>query len=78
MLPVAWSGYVNRRGLDLSKEVLWISVGQRAAKLQAVKFGGLNNKSADLSTTHKTRGPGSNPGRWDYPESLRDCNLAAL
>ena len=27
--------------LDLSTEVLWISVGQRAAKLQAVKVGGL-------------------------------------
>ena len=32
---------VNRRGLDLSKEVLWVSVGQRAAKIQAVKVGDL-------------------------------------
>ena len=32
--------YVNRRGLDLSKEVLWVSVGQRAAKLHAGKVGG--------------------------------------
>ena len=31
---------VNKRGLDLSKEVLWVSVGQRAAVLQAVKVGG--------------------------------------
>ena len=31
---------VYRRGLDLSKEVLWVSVGQRAAELQAVKVGG--------------------------------------
>ena len=31
---------VDRRGLDLSKEVLWISVGQRAAELQAFKVGG--------------------------------------
>ena len=30
----------NKRGLDLSKEVLWDSVGQRAAVLQAVKVGG--------------------------------------
>ena len=30
---------VNKRGLDLSKEVLWVSVGQRAADLQAVKVG---------------------------------------
>ena len=32
--------YVNKRGLDLSKEVLWVSVGQRAAVLRAVKVGG--------------------------------------
>ena len=31
---------VNKRGLDLSKEELWVSVGQRAAVLQAVKVGG--------------------------------------
>ena len=32
--------YVNKKGSDLSKEVLWVSVGQRAAVLQAVKVGG--------------------------------------
>ena len=37
---------VNRRGLDLSKEVLWVSVCQRAAKLPAGKFGGLKKNSA--------------------------------
>ena len=31
--------YVNRRGLDLSKEVVWVSVGQRAAELPAIKVG---------------------------------------
>ena len=31
---------VNKRGLDLSKEVLWVSVGQREAELWAVKVGG--------------------------------------
>ena len=31
---------VNNRALDLSKEVLWVSVGQRAAELWAVKVGG--------------------------------------
>ena len=40
--------YVNRKGLDLSKEVLWISVSQRAAKLPAVKVGGFEKKSANL------------------------------
>ena len=32
--------FVNKRGLDLFKEVLWVSVGQKAAVLQAVKVGG--------------------------------------
>ena len=31
---------INIRGLDLSKEVQWVSVGQRTADLQAVKVGG--------------------------------------
>ena len=37
---------VNKGGLDLSKEVLWVSVGLRAAVLWAVKVGGQKN-SAD-------------------------------
>ena len=45
---------VNKRWLDLLKEVLWVSVGQRAAELWAVKVGGQKN-SADC--------PGSNPLR---------------
>ena len=32
--------YVNRRGFDLSKEVLWVSVGKRAAKPSAFKVEG--------------------------------------
>ena len=32
--------WVNKKGLDLSKQVLWVSVGQRAADLWAVKVGG--------------------------------------
>ena len=31
--------FVNKRGLDLSKNVLWVSVGQRAADLRAVRVG---------------------------------------
>ena len=38
--------FVNIKGLDLSKEVLWVSVDQRAAVLRAVKDGGKKN-SAD-------------------------------
>ena len=32
---------VNKGGLDLFKEVLWVSVGQLLLKLQAVRVGGL-------------------------------------
>ena len=38
--------FVNKGGLDLSKNVLWVSVGQEAADLRAVKVGGQKN-SAD-------------------------------
>ena len=31
---------VNKGGLDLSKSVLWVSAGQGAADLRAVKVGG--------------------------------------
>ena len=31
---------VNKGGLDFSKEVLWVSVGQRAAELPAIKVRG--------------------------------------
>ena len=36
---------VGQQGLDLSKEVLWVSVCQRAAKLPAGKVGGLKKNS---------------------------------
>ena len=32
--------YVNKGGLDLSKEVLWVSAGQRAVKIPAFKVEG--------------------------------------
>ena len=32
--------WVNKGGLDFSKEVWWVSVGQMAADLRAVKVGG--------------------------------------
>ena len=31
---------VNKGGLDLFKKLLWVFVGQRAAKIRAVKVGG--------------------------------------
>ena len=33
--------WVNKGSLDLSKEVLWVFVGQRTAELPAIKVGGL-------------------------------------
>ena len=38
--------------LHLSKEVLWISIGQKTAKLEAIKVRGLKKKSATWTTTH--------------------------
>ena len=38
---------VNKRALDLSKEVLWVSIGQRATVLWTVKVGGQKENSAD-------------------------------
>ena len=36
----------GRQGLDLSKEVLWVSVDQMAAELPAGKVGGLKKNPA--------------------------------
>ena len=38
---------VNKGGLDLSKNVLWVSVDQGAADLRAVKVGGQEKNSAE-------------------------------
>ena len=37
----------NKGGLNLFKEVLWVSVGQMAAELPAIKVGGLKKSSAE-------------------------------
>ena len=39
--------YFKKQGQDLSKEVLWVSVGQREAKLPAIKVGGLKKNFAE-------------------------------
>ena len=39
--------WVKKRGLGLSKEVLWVSGGQRAAELPAIKVRGLKKNSAN-------------------------------
>ena len=41
--------YINTGDLDLSKNVLWVSIGQGVADLQAVKVGG-QNKILPLGT----------------------------
>ena len=45
---------VNKGGLGLSKEVLWISLGQRVAELPAIKAGGLKKNSATRPTLNHT------------------------
>ena len=52
---------VNRLGLDLSKEVLWVSVCQMAAELPAIKVGGLKRNSVDQPGAGKV---GSNLSDW--------------
>ena len=39
--------WVNKRGLDLSKVVLWVSVGWGATEVPAIKVGGLKKNSAN-------------------------------
>ena len=38
---------VNEGGLDLSKVVLWVSVGQKITELPAIKVRGLKKNSVD-------------------------------
>ena len=42
----SFTHYVNRRGADLYNEVLWVSIGQRAAEIPAIIVGGLKKNSA--------------------------------
>ena len=46
MLLDSCSDCVNKKGLDLSKEVLCVSIDQRAEKLPAINDGGLKKNSA--------------------------------
>ena len=50
--------YFNRGVLDISKDVLWVSVGQRTAKLQAVKVGDLRKILLHGRTRTKRGRPG--------------------
>ena len=57
--------YVNRRGLDLSIDLLCVSVGQKAAELPAIKIGGLKKNSADRPSAGKV-----DSNRADRPKAL--------
>ena len=55
----------SKGGLDLSKEVLWVSVGQRSAKIQAVKFGDLKKILSFSPQRIKCGKPDLSPRRWE-------------
>ena len=50
--------WVNKGGLDFSKEVLWVSVVQRAAELQVVKVG-VQKNSGDRTGSNPLRPRGA-------------------
>ena len=69
---------VNKGGLDLSKEVLWVSVGQRAAELWAVKVGG-QKKILPICPARAIRVRTGPIGRkFFWPPTLTACSSAAL
>ena len=67
------------RILDITKQVLWVTVGQRAAKLQAVKVGDQKENffCLDREEPHECL-PGLYPGQWNHPQSLKNNNFASL
>ena len=69
---------VNKRGLDLSREVLWVSIGQWATDLQAVKVGG-QKKILPISPARAIRVRTGAIGRIFFlPPTLTACKTAAL
>ena len=69
---------VNKGGLDLSIEVLWASVGQMAAVLQAVKVGG-QKKILPISPARAIQVRTGAIGRFFFlPPTLIVCKTDAL
>ena len=70
--------FVNKEDLDLLKNVLWVSVDQGAADLQAVKVGG--QKKILPRGRSRTRVPraGLNGRIFFKPSTLTAHNFAAL
>ena len=75
LLNRAW---VNKGGLDLLKEVLWVSVGQLASKLQAVKVGGLKKNSAERPCAGKVGSNRAPRQNFFLPRTLNTGRSAAL
>ena len=70
---------VNKGGLDLSKKVLWASVGLWAADLRAVKVGG--QKKIQPTGPVRTRFARVQADRQNFffsPPTLKACRSAAL
>ena len=53
--------------LDLFKEVQWVSVGQKAAKLQAAKVEGSKKFCRLAAHAPLACSLGSSPRQWDHP-----------
>ena len=56
--------------LDLFKEAQWVSVGQKATKLQAAKVEGSKKICRLAAHAPLTCSQGSSPRQWDHPQSL--------
>ena len=70
--------WVNKRGSDLSKEVLWVSLGQSAAELRAIKFGG-KKKILSIGTAQAKQARIGPIGRIFFrPPTLTACSSATL
>ena len=65
-------------GLDLSKKVLWVSVGQSAADQWAVKVGGQKKKYADLFGTGEAGSNWVDRQNFFWPPTLTARKTAAL
>ena len=69
---------VNKGGLDLSKEVLWVSVGQRAADLRAVKVGDQKKFCWSAHCGRSGFKPGQLAEFFFWPPTLKARRFAAL
>ena len=70
--------WVNKGGLDVSKEVLWDSVGQRVAVLQAVKVGGQKEILPIARVRTRIARAGLIGRIFFWPPTLTACKTAAL